>query len=94
MFTWTEEKRAANIRKHRVDFEAVHGFDFASALVTPDQRREYGEDRYIVLGRIAKRVHVLIYTPRGEELHLISLRKANQRERDYYERTWTDLPAH
>jgi hypothetical protein len=50
-----------------------------------DTRRDYGETRYIALGHIGDRVHSLVFTPRGDALHVISLRKANRREVRRYE---------
>lgn len=85
MFVWNETKRAANIGKHGVDFESIHEFDFATAFVWPDLRFPYGENRYCALGTIGRRVHCLTYAVRGEAIHLISLRKANQRETRSYE---------
>jgi uncharacterized DUF497 family protein len=41
--------------------------------------------RWTALGFIGNRLHVLTYTVRGENIRLISLRKANKREREYYE---------
>ena len=52
---------------------------------TLDTRRSYGEERYQLIGRIAGRLFVLVYTPRHEALRIISARKANQREIQHYE---------
>jgi uncharacterized DUF497 family protein len=84
LFTWTEQKRAINIRKHKVDFEDVEEFDFATAHLVPDLRRDYGENRYFALGTIGRRLHYLAFTVRGAEFHIISLRKANRREEKFY----------
>ncbi|WP_338130968.1 BrnT family toxin [Cupriavidus gilardii] len=49
-----------------------------------DERRQYGETRYIAYGPIGTRLHCLVFTIRGDTLRAISLRKANFREvRDY-----------
>ena len=47
MNTWDDNKRAANLAKHGVDFAAVEGFDWETALTAVDDRRDYGEDRFI-----------------------------------------------
>jgi uncharacterized protein len=69
--------------------EVERGFDFAFAvrvfldpdrLIELDERFEYGENRYRVIGQIDQRVFVVVYTPRGRRLRIISARKANRRE--------------
>ena len=49
-----------------------------------DTRRIYGEDRYQLLGRIDQRLFAVVYTPRQDAMRIISARKANQREVNYY----------
>jgi hypothetical protein len=78
-------KELPNFAKHGVDFIDAEYFDWSSAIETIDDRFNYIEDRWIALGFIGSRLHVLIYTMRGENIRLISLRKANKREKDYYE---------
>ena len=84
-YEWDENKRVANLAKHGVDFIDAEDFDWSSAIETIDDRFNYIEDRWIALGFIGSRLHVFIYTMRGENVRLISLRKANKREKDYYE---------
>jgi uncharacterized DUF497 family protein len=84
-YEWDENKRIANLAKHGVDFTEAENFDWSSAIETIDDRFTYIEDRWVALGLIEGRLHVLIYTMRGENIRLISLRKANKREKDYYE---------
>ena len=50
-----------------------------------DNRWDYGEDRYQLLGTIEHRVFVVVYTVRGDVIRIISARKANQREVQDYE---------
>jgi uncharacterized DUF497 family protein len=45
----------------------------------------YGETRYQLIGRIDNRVFILVYTPRGDVIRIISARKANSREVARYE---------
>jgi uncharacterized DUF497 family protein len=86
-FTWDERKRAANLRKHGVDFAVVERFEFDAALIIVDDRREYGEVRYRAFGVIDGRLHVLIFTTRGAQTRVISLRRANDRERTIHAKT-------
>jgi uncharacterized DUF497 family protein len=54
------------------------------AFIVEDRRRDYGERRYQAMGPIAGRLHVLVFTPRAGAIHVISLRKANDRELRLY----------
>jgi hypothetical protein len=85
-YEWDEDKRIANYIKHNVDFLDAERFEWASAIETIDDRAEYGEERWIALGYIDNRLHVLIYALRGDSIRLIGLRRANSRERKYYEK--------
>ncbi|MBV5341799.1 MAG: BrnT family toxin [Deltaproteobacteria bacterium] len=86
-YEWDESKRAANLAKHGVDFIEAEGFEWQKALESQDNRVDYGEDRWVALGCIGNRIYTLIYTRRGDMIRLISLRRANKREREYYEKT-------
>lgn len=79
------EKDEANQEKHGVSLAAAAGMDFDAALVVSDDRRGYGEVRFRAIGPILGRLHVLVFTMRGDTLRAISLRKANARERRRYE---------
>ena len=83
---WDEAKRRANVEKHGVDFPLIADFDWQTAVVVEDQRRNYGERRYSATGLIGLRLHVAVFTPRDRGLRLISLRRANRRD----ERKWQD----
>ena len=63
----------------------MRDLDWSSALVVEDLRHDYGERRFQVIGLIGERLHVLVFTPRGTAVHVISLRKANRREVKRYE---------
>ena len=68
---------------------AERGLDFADAalvfagitLEIEDTRKKYGEPRIICYGYLEKRLVVVGYTPRGEDRHIFSMRKANDREK-------------
>jgi len=67
-------------------FDLAEEFDWSSALIVEDRRKDYDERRYQALGSIGERLHMLVFTPRGDAVHVISLRWANQRERTRYAR--------
>ena len=85
LFEWDEAKRAANFAKHGVDFAAVLEFDWETAVRSLDMRRDYGERRRRALGLVGERLHLLVYTERAGRIRVISLRKANRKERRSYE---------
>ena len=67
IYEWDEEKRIANLAKHGVDFSMAEGFNWETAVVREDQRRNYGERRSIAVGYLNARLHILIFTLRGEQ---------------------------
>jgi uncharacterized DUF497 family protein len=73
--------KRANALKHRgLDF-ADAGVVFAGRTVTvQDERRAYGEDRFITAGHLGGRCVVLVWTPRGEARRIISMRYAHADE--------------
>ena len=77
-------KNQKNIELRGIDFELAKFFDFTSALIFQDIRKDYGEKRYSAIGYIDQDIFVLIFTPRGQKLRVISLRKANKREKRKY----------
>ncbi|MEM6635990.1 MAG: BrnT family toxin [Pseudomonadota bacterium] len=79
-YEWNGKKRLLNLAHHRVDFEAINYFDWETADVVRDQRRDYGEERFVGTGVIENRVHIAVFTIRAGRVRLISLRKANRRE--------------
>jgi uncharacterized DUF497 family protein len=84
-YEWDENKRIANLAKHGVDFASAEKFEWDTAIETIDDRFDYGEERWVALGFIGNKLHVLIYSYRADIIRIISLRKANKREREYYE---------
>ena len=85
MFEWDEVKRKRNLAKHGVDFSLIDDMDWENAIRIKDERRLYGEDRYSATGYISNRLYVCVYTERGLNRRIISLRKANPREIAFYD---------
>ena len=86
-FEWDEAKSQACFQERGFDFEyAAQAFFDPNRQVLQDARRAYGEDRFQLLGSIAGRVFVLVYTPRAGVFRIISARKANSREEKVYDR--------
>lgn len=83
--TYDPDKNEKNIALRGISFERTAEFEWSSALVVEDTRKNYGERRFQALGLIEGRLHVLVFTPRAGDTHVISLRKANNREVKRYE---------
>lgn len=79
-------KDRANADKHGVSLRAAEGFDWDTALEREDDRFDYGEVRFVALGLIGDRLHVLVFTEGSNEdaVHAISLRPAEKHEVRFY----------
>lgn len=83
-FDWDPAKDRANYKKH--------GFRLAAgkaAFADPDRldeydNRDYGEERWVVIGRIGPVIAYVVYTDRGNVRRLISVRKATADEQARY----------
>ena len=82
-------KNERNIRNRGLSFDAVSGFDFETALIEIDNRIEYGEVRYVALGKLDDRLHVLCFTETEDGIRVVSFRKANLREVNRYAKAQT-----
>lgn len=84
-FEWDDAKAESNIEKHGVSFEEACGvFRDPFAIELLDDRDDYGEDRYILIGMAAPGVLVVVYTVRDERNRIISARRAEPNERRFY----------
>ena len=83
--SYDPKKCSRNVRELGLSFELVRDFEWSGAYVLEDVRRDYGEPRFQALGEIDGRLYMLVFTPRGGDVHVISLRKANRREIKRYE---------
>lgn len=84
--TYDAEKRAKTLAERGLDFEdAVHVFAGVTIEIE-DDRKDYGETRLQTFGLLNDRLVTLIWTPRGDARHIISMRKCNDRERKRFER--------
>ena len=90
-FEWDEEKRWVNLKKHGIDFvDAAQIFD-RPVVVSQDTRKDYGENRFIGYGYLGEILVALAFTKRAPDtIRVISLRKANRRERRQYEEAISD----
>jgi uncharacterized protein len=78
--TFDSAKRAKTLAERGLDFRRA-GEVFATVHLTRgDDRRDYGEERFITAGWLDTRIVLIVWTPRGRARRVISMRKANERE--------------
>ncbi len=87
-FEWDAKKNKANVAKHDLSFEDASRAFSGPMLSRVDDRREYGEERWIALGRIEDIAVVIAYTIRFDKVRIISARKANRNETKAYEQVF------
>jgi len=84
--SWDKNKNISNQRKHGVSFEvAARVFLDPGRIEMYDDREDYGEERFVIIGMAEG--HVLLYvayTERRERIRLISARRVTQHEREDY----------
>lgn len=83
--SFDQAKNERNIASRGISFEVAGQFEWDTAVIAEDLRKEYGERRFQALGFIAGRLHAMAFTPRAGKIHVISLRRANRREMRRYE---------
>lgn len=79
-------KAEANLQTHGVSFELPTSiFKDHFAVERLDDRQDYGEERFVMVGIAEEQVLLLVvYTERGERIRIISARRATQNEQDDY----------
>jgi len=85
-FEWHHAKAEANLRTHGVSFElATTVFKDPFAIELVDDREDYGEERFVIIGMAEGRVLLFVaYTEREERIRIISARRAAQHEQGNY----------
>ncbi len=88
-FEWDDDKAGANFAKHGIAFDAARGvFGDPFAVEFLDERQDYAEDRYAIIGMVEGRLLYVAYTMRGNRKRIISARGASSHEqRCYHEDT-------
>ena len=81
---YDKAKREKTLKERGLDFaRAVEVFD-GIHFTGQDKRQDYEEDRFITVGWLDDNMTVMVWTPRGEVRRIISMRKANDREKTLY----------
>jgi uncharacterized protein len=79
-------KDGANRAKHGVSLRAASDFDWTTALEREDDRFDYGEVRFVAIGRIGDRLYVMVFAEGSDDeaIRIISLRPAEKHEARFY----------
>lgn len=85
--TFDSAKDRENQAKHRVSLGLAAEFEWDEAVTWEDVRRTYGETRKVSIGYIELRLYVVVYVDRDGGRRIISLRKANKIEVNFYAQT-------
>ncbi len=80
-------KDDGNLEKHGLSLADAEGFEWETAVVHEDARKQYAEPRFQTAGYIGNRLHVMVFCLRADTVRVISLRKANPREVKSYAET-------
>ena len=84
---WDAKKRNWTLAERGLDFADVATVDWSTALTVEDTRADYAETRFVTMAPINSRLCVFAWCWRGPKMRVISLRKANDRERKHYDQT-------
>lgn len=79
-------RKQQDTMQHRgLDFNDAPTVFAGKTLSMVDDRQDYGEERIITVGKLTGKVTVVVWTQRGKKRRIISMRYANERERQRYE---------
>ena len=85
MYEWDETKSQENLSKHGLSFDDAETVFCGPCVTFEDTRFDYGEPRFITLGRLEGHVVVVAHTLRRKNTRIISMRKGNRREEKAYQ---------
>ena len=83
--SYDSEKKAANLKKHGLDFnDARSVIESAPTVTFEDRRFDYGEVRYLTLGLLHGAVVIIATAETDKTIRIISMRKADRHEQKIY----------
>lgn len=78
--TYDPDKRARTLAERELDFNDAEHIFAGPTVELLDDRQQYGEERYQTIGLFNGRLVMVVWTPRGNARHIVSMRKCNDRE--------------
>jgi uncharacterized protein len=86
-YVWDTAKAKLNVRKHGIDFTAIHSFTWAESIRWVDDREDYDELRQVAIGFIGIRLYTVTFTELDDDtIRIINIRKSTKAEARRYER--------
>jgi len=79
-FTWHEPKRQATLARRQLDFADAEYVFVGPTFTFEDERRDYGERRWVTMGLLREKVVVIVHTETEDEIRVISMREAEKDE--------------
>jgi uncharacterized protein len=89
--TFDPAKRQAALDDRGLDFADAEIVFGGLTLTVQDTRKDYGEDRFQTVGYLAGRMVMVVWTPRGQARHVMSMRKCNEREQTIYQKRFDEV---
>jgi len=83
-YVWDAAKRRINIEKHGFDFADTAQLFAGNTVTVEDDCIDYGEQRFLPLGRLGSQVVVIVYRENMDSLRVITMRKALKYEAEIY----------
>jgi len=83
-YTWHEPKRQSTLVRRGLDFALAEQVFAGPTFTFEDDRRDYGEERWVTLGMLRGKVVVIVHTETEDEIHVISMREAERDEKHIF----------
>jgi uncharacterized DUF497 family protein len=83
--TFDPAKRQAALSERGLNFVDASIVFAGPTITVQDTRRDYGETHFQTVGFLADRMVMVVWTPRNDARHVISMRKCNDREKAIYQ---------
>ena len=82
--TFDPAKRDRTLAERGLDFADADSVFAGISLTLADDRQDYGEPRWQTYGLLDRRMVMVVWTERGEDRHVMSMRKCNEREQQKF----------
>jgi uncharacterized DUF497 family protein len=90
LITFDPVKREKNLHDRQLDFLDAGIVLGGPVFTVEDTRIDYGEQRFQTVGFLAGRMVMVVWTPRGEAVHVMSMRKCNDKEQARYSKRFEE----
>ena len=84
--TFDPAKRDLTLKHRGLDFVRAADVFSGYTITVPDDWFDYGESRFITAGYLGGRMVVIVWTARGHNRHIISMRHCHAKEEKIWRR--------